>query len=263
MTKTGATESTRPDAADGKGSMNTLKILLLVVLVGGLLAAFKFLPINQYLGQFLSYVQALGIWGPILLAAAYIVATVLMVPGTILTLGAGFAFGLVGGVLSVMAGSVIGALCAFLVGRTMARGFVEQKARENPKFAAVDAAVETNGFKIVLLTRLSPIFPFNLLNYLFSVTNVRTRDYFFASWIGMFPGTVMYVYLGTAAKNLADLVSGNVEGGIGQKILLGVGLLATIIVTVYVTRLARQAIKEYVPESDSATSGSESFVNDE
>ncbi|NIP85363.1 MAG: hypothetical protein GTO03_07295 [Planctomycetales bacterium] len=262
MTSTGSTDATQPPPRTAVGVGSRLKIVLLLVLASGLLVAFKFLPVNQYLAQFLSFLEGLGVWAPILLAAAYIVATVLMVPGTILTLGAGFAFGLVKGVLSVMAGSVIGALCAFLVGRTLGRGFVEQKVRENPRFAAVDAAVERDGFKIVLLTRLSPLFPFNLLNYLFSVTKVRTRDYFFASWIGMFPGTVMYVYLGTAVKNVADLVSGKVERGMGAQIVFAVGLLATVIVTVYVTRIARRAIRECVPEQNSVSSRSAKVEND-
>ena len=235
-------------SSTGSGGGNLVKLLVLIAVVLGLFATAKFLPLNEYLGEFFESIRSLGIWGPVILAVAYILATVFMVPGTILTLGAGFTFGLVQGFFAVSVGSTLGALAAFLVGRTMARGFVEQKAKQNPRFAAIDHAVEQQGFKIVLLTRLSPVFPFNLLNYLFSITNVRTRDYFLASWIGMIPGTIMYVYLGTAAKNLADLLGGNVEGGIGKKVLLGVGLLATIVVTVFVTRIARQAIAQYVPE---------------
>jgi uncharacterized membrane protein YdjX (TVP38/TMEM64 family) len=101
-----------------------------------------------------------------------------------------------------------------------------------------------------LLTRLSPAFPFNVLNYLFSVTSVRFRDYFVASWIGMLPGTLMYVYFGTAIKNLADLAAGRFEGGTLQKVLLVVGLVATVAVTVYITKLARMAIRDYVPTEE-------------
>jgi uncharacterized membrane protein YdjX (TVP38/TMEM64 family) len=243
---------TSPDqaaAAEQKSkSSGGIKLLVLALVLVGLFVAFRFLPLGRYLGAFLEFAESLGIWGPVLLAAVYIVATVFMIPGSILTLGAGFTFGLVAGSLSVMVGSVVGSLAAFLVGRTFARDFVEQKAKENPKFAAIDQAVEREGFKIVLLTRLSPVFPFNLLNYLFSITNVRTRDYFFASWIGMLPGTIMYVYLGAAAKDLTQILSGNIEGGEGQKVLLGVGLVATIAVTIYVTRIARRALKAYVPD---------------
>lgn len=224
------------------------KLVALAIVIVALFVAFRFLPLGEYLGAFFEFVRSLGVWGPVVLAVVYIIATVFMFPGSILSLGAGFTFGLVKGVLAVMVGSVMGALAAFLLGRTVARDFVEQKASENPKFAAIDRAVEREGFKIVLLTRLSPVFPFNLLNYLFSITKVRTRDYFFATWIGMIPGIIMYVYLGAAAKNLAQILSGNVEGGLVQKALLGVGLVATILVTVYLTRLAREALKERVPD---------------
>jgi len=231
-----------------------VKLVLFALVIVGLSMAFKFLPLNEYLGSFFQTIQSLGVWGPALLAAAYVVSTVLMVPGTILTLGAGFAFGVVTGTVAVSIGSVLGALLAFLVGRTMVRDFVEQKVKQFPKFAAVDQAVEKAGFKIVLLTRLSPVFPFNALNYLFSITKVRTRDYFLASWIGMLPGTIMYVYFGTAVKNIADLIGGRFEGGTSQKVLLGVGLLATVVVTVYVTRVARSAIREFVPAESTPTS---------
>jgi uncharacterized membrane protein YdjX (TVP38/TMEM64 family) len=119
----------------------------------------------------------------------------------------------------------------------------------NSTFRAIDHAVEKYGFKIVLLTRLSPIFPFNLLNYAFGITKVRFRDYVLASWIGMFPGTVMYVYLGSAAKNLADLTSGTIAEGTGRQILFGFGLAATILLTFLVTRLVRRAMKEALPVS--------------
>lgn len=230
----------------GKTEKGLLRIILFAFALAGLFAAFQFLPVAEYLEEFLGLIQRIGFWGPVILVLMYILATVLMAPGVILTLVAGFSFGLLWGTIAVMAGSVIGSLCAFLVGRTIGREFVEQKAKENPKFAAIDRAVEQHGFKIVLLTRLSPIFPFNLLNYLFSITKVRTRDYFLASWIGMFPGTILYVYLGTAAKSLTEIASGEIEGGVQQKIVLAIGLIATILVTVSVTRIARQALREYV-----------------
>lgn len=241
---------------DKPATNSRAKLIVFGIVIAGLAAAFKFLPVNEYIGRFLQYVQSLGVWGPVLLAVVYVIATVMMVPGLILTLGAGFAFGLVQGTITVSIGSVIGATAAFLIGRTMARDFVEQKVAEFPKFSAVDKAVENAGFKIVLLTRLSPAFPFNVLNYLFSITSVRTRDYFFASWIGMLPGTLMYVYFGTAIKNIADLVGGRFEGGTGQKVLLAVGLLATVVVTVYVTRVARAAIREHVSTDEAVAQAS-------
>lgn len=240
---------TGDEAAKSGGRGAVVKLVVLIAVIAGLFVAFRFLPVNEYLTAFLEYVRALGAWGPVLLIVVYIIATVFMVPGSILSLGAGFVFGVVKGTIIISIASTLGAIAAFIAGRTLARGFVEQKAKENPSFGAIDRAVERSGFKIVLLTRLSPVFPFNLLNYLFSITNVRLRDYAIASWIGMLPGTVMYVYLGFAAKDLAQIASGNIEGGIGQKVLLGVGLVATIAVTIVITRIARNALKDKVPEA--------------
>ncbi len=220
--------------------------IVFVLVIVGLFVLFRTLPITAWLGTFLEWVQGLGFWGPVILGAVYVVATVTMLPGWILTLGSGFVFGLVVGTITVSVASTLGATAAFLVGRTFARGFVEKIASQNRKFAAVDRAVKDHGFKIVLLTRLSPLFPFNVLNYLFSLTSVRLRDYVLASWIGMFPGTLMYVYFGTAFKSLTEVISGDVEGGVAQKVLFAVGLVVTVIVTVYVTRVARRAIQQYV-----------------
>ncbi len=244
-TLTDSPAAERPNAATGK-------IVALVVALVGLIAAFKFLPIGEWLGAFLEYVDSLGVWGPVLLVAAYIIATVFMVPGTPLTLGAGFLFGPVLGTITVSVGSTIGAALAFLVGRFFARDFVEGLIQKSPKFAAVNQAVEQSGFKIVALTRLSPVFPFNVLNYLYGATKVSFKNYTLASWLGMLPGTLMYVYFGAAAQNLAEVLAGKFEGGLGAKILFGVGLLATIVVTIYVTKIAGAAIKKYVPAEEPA-----------
>ena len=224
------------------------RIVTLAVLVVSIGASLFLLPTQEYLSWFLAWVQRIGPWGAVLLGAAYIPAALLFVPGSLLTLGAGFALGVGLGTVAVSIGSTLGASAAFLAGRTLARGFIEAKISHNPRFRAIDQAVKHEGFKIVLLTRLSPVFPFNLLNYAFGLTPVSLRDYFLASWIGMLPGTVMYVYLGSAAKNLADLAAGKVEGGTGQQALFGVGLLATVAVTVAVTRVAKRALNAVAPD---------------
>ena len=224
------------------------RIVTLAVLVAAIGASLFLLPTQAYLSRFLAWVQRIGPWGAVLLGAAYIPAALLFIPGSLLTLGAGFALGVGLGTVAVSIGSTLGASAAFLAGRTLARGFIEAKISHNPRFRAIDQAVKHEGFKIVLLTRLSPVFPFNLLNYVFGLTPVSLRDYFLASWIGMLPGTVMYVYLGSAAKNLADLAAGKVKGGTGQQALFGVGLLATVAATVAVTRVAKRALNVVVPD---------------
>ena len=195
----------------------------------------------------LGWVDGLGPLGPTIFIIVYILACVLFVPGSVLTLGAGAVFGVVLGFVYVSIGSVLGATVAFLAGRYLARDMVAAKIEGNVKFAAIDKAVGREGWKIVGLTRLSPIFPFILLNYAYGLTRVSLRDYFFASWIGMIPGTIMYVYIGSLAKDLATL-GGERTRSAGEWVLYIFGLLATIIVSVYVTKVARRAMQEHVGE---------------
>ena len=173
----------------------------------------------------------------------YVVACVLFLPGSILTIGAGFLFKLRSGTVTVSIGATLGACAAFWVGRTVARGWVAKKIAGNAKFAAIDEAVGREGFKIVLLTRLSPVFPFNLLNYAFGLTRVRFRSYALASWIGMLPGTIMYVYIGSGLRSLADAAAGGGQQSPAQRIFFWAGLAVAVAVAVLVVRIARRALQ--------------------
>jgi len=204
---------------------------------------------QEWMNGALAWVDGLGWIGPVVFVVLYIGATVFFIPGSALTLGAGALFGVVKGSLLVSVASTLGATAAFLVGRYLAREWVARKIAKNEKFAAIDEAVGREGWKIVGLTRLSPVFPFTLLNYAYGLTNVKLRDYFFASWIGMMPGTVMYVYLGALARLGADVQ----DAGSAQTVLRIVGLAATVAVTLYVTRVARKALAKRVPVEDSGT----------
>ena len=144
-----------------------VRIAAAVAILASAIVALFVLPVKEYLLHFLEWVRGIGPVGAAVLAALYVPACLLFLPGWILSFGAGFAFGVVWGTVAVSAGSVLGATAAFVAGRTLARGLVESKVASNPKFTAMDQAVADEGFKIVLLTRLSPIFPFNLLNYAF------------------------------------------------------------------------------------------------
>jgi uncharacterized membrane protein YdjX (TVP38/TMEM64 family) len=174
----------------------------------------------------------------------YILASVFMLPGSVLTLGAGAVFGVMKGSAIVSVASTLGATAAFLVGRHLARERVARMIAGNERFLAIDEAVGREGWKIVGLTRLSPVFPFNLLNYAYGITKVRLRDYFLASWVGMLPGTLMYVYLGSLAGSLATLGRQGAGRTPAQWALYAVGLLATVAVTVFVTRIARAALAQ-------------------
>ena len=153
----------------------------------------------------LTWIQELGAVGAIAFIALYAIATVAFFPGSILTLGAGVVFGVVQGALYVWIGATFGATLAFLVGRYLVRGLGDaEDCRTIPGFRAIDAAVGREGLKIVLLTRLSPIFPFNLLNYAFGVTSVSLKDYMLGC-VGMIPGTILYVYIGSLGGSLAAI----------------------------------------------------------
>jgi len=203
-----------------------------------LLAAARYFRVQDFLKQALDWVGTLGPWGPAIFAGIYVVSTVLLIPGSVLTLGAGAVFGLGRGLVLVSAASTIAATVAFLIGRYLARDVVARKIEGNERFGAIDRAVAAEGWKIVLLTRLSPAFPFTLLNYAFGLTQVKLGHYVLASWVGMLPGTVMYVYLGS----LAQAATVERVRTPGEWALYGVGLLATITVTVLVTRIARRAL---------------------
>lgn len=217
--------------------MSAGRIVALLVFVAAVVAAFVFLDVRAVLREGLDLVARLGPWGPIIFIVVYIVATVLFLPGSVLTLGAGAVFGLAWGSVYVSIASTLGATAAFLTGRYLARGWVAKKIEGNAAFAAIDRAVAAEGWKIVGLTRLSPAFPFSLLNYAFGLTRVGLRDFVVASWIGMMPGTVMYVYIGSLARAAGDRTRTP-----GEWALLAVGLLATIAVTVVITRIARTAL---------------------
>jgi uncharacterized membrane protein YdjX (TVP38/TMEM64 family) len=227
-----------------------LRIVVALLLVAAVLTGLVILPVKDYLAGLFQAIKSVGPWGPVLLAGAYVVACLLFIPGSVLTLGAGFLFGVVRGTIAVSVGSVLGATAAFLVGRTLLRGWIEKRMAAYPRFQAIDRAVGKEGFKIVLLIRLSPVFPFNLLNYAFGLTNVQLWQYVLASWIGMVPGTLMYVYLGSALKNLAEVAAGAPKGGTSQTVFFVAGLVMTVVATIVITRVARRALSEAVAAHD-------------
>jgi uncharacterized membrane protein YdjX (TVP38/TMEM64 family) len=239
--------------------LRRISLSILLVMLGFLISAMPalaqasatssgFNP-QSLLKNALEWVASLGSIGAIAFIGIYIVATVAFLPGSILTLGAGVVFGVWWGAFYVFIGATLGATAAFLVGRYLARNWVAKKIAGNDKFNAIDRAVGKEGLKIVLLTRLSPIFPFNLLNYAFGLTGVSIQDYIIGS-LGMIPGTLMYVYIGSLAGNLALIGTNNLQptNSSLQWTIRIVGFIATVAVTVYVTRIAKQALNDLTVE---------------
>lgn len=195
----------------------------------------------------LQWIDGLGPLGAIAFILLYIVATVAFLPGVILTLGAGVIFGVFLGSLYVFIGATAGATAAFLVGRYLARDWVMSKIAPHQKFQALAEAVAQEGLKIVILTRLSPLFPFNLLNYGYGITGVSLQDYMLGS-LGMIPGTIMYVYIGSLTGSLTTIGMGTGQvNSSGQWLMRLVGLIATVAVTIYVAKIAKKALDKAIP----------------
>ncbi len=226
-----------------------LKLLLVSSLVAITVVAAKQFNVQELLRTSLIWVESLGSWGVAAFIVIYNVATILFIPGTLLTMSGGVLFGVVWGSIYVAIAATLGATWAFLIGRYLCRDVVCRMIQGNAKFKAIDKAVTKEGFKIVLLTRLSPVLPFNLLNYAFGVTQVSLRDYILGS-LGMIPGTVMYVYLGSLVGDVAMLGkpdrSTSPETQIIQWVIRGVGLMATVALTIYLARLAKKALNTTV-----------------
>lgn len=237
---------------------STIRWLSVAVIGIAVLTIVRLVPLQQGVGVMSDWISELGVWGPVVLGLLYVVATVLFVPGTILSLAAGAMFGLGVGMVTVSISSTVGASLAFLIARYVARDKVAAIARRNRQFGAIDRAIGEGGWKIVALLRLSPAIPFNLQNYLYGLTPVRFWPYVLTSWIAMLPGTFLYIYLGHLTK---AAVGGDRARTPAEWAMLGVGLLATIAVTVYITRLARQKLNEQV-EEDALDSAAERGLND-
>jgi uncharacterized membrane protein YdjX (TVP38/TMEM64 family) len=234
------------------------KIALAATAVAVFVAAVILLPLRQWTLWFIEWVRGLGTIGVFIYVIAYVTAAVMMFPASLLTLAAGFLYGPLWGTLLVSPTSVLAATLAFLLGRSVARDWIKHRIETNPRFSAVDAAVGENGAKVVFLLRLSPMFPFTLLNYALGLTRVRLRDFIFASFVVMLPGTFLYVYLGSSVANLAALSSGKAtRGGPWEHVLFWSGLAATILVVTLVTRTARKALNRSLqqPPETSQTIG--------
>ncbi len=218
-------------------------ILIGIALVAAIVVARR-IGAGSLLNEALNWIASLGPLGPIVFIVIYIAACVAFVPGSILTIGAGVIFGVVRGSIYVSIAATLGATAAFLVGRYFARGWVAARLEGNPKFKAIDDAVGREGWKIVILTRLSPIFPFNLLNYAYGLTKVTLRDYVIASWAGMIPGTVMFVYIGSLSSDVARAASGGGAQTPARWALNALGFAATVAVAIYATRIGTRALRE-------------------
>jgi uncharacterized membrane protein YdjX (TVP38/TMEM64 family) len=212
-----------------------LKIVLGILVVAALVVMVRMLPVAAWLTSFQAYVRGLGAVGYIVYALVYAICVVFFVPASILTLGAGAIFGLVAGTLVVIVGATLGATIAFILARTVMRRRVEKMTEGNAKFRALDRAITREGAKIVLLVRLSPIFPFTYINYAFGLTGVRLATYIWTTLIGIAPATFAFVYIGSIASQAAT-------ANRARLIVYIAGGIVALAVSIFVGRIASRAV---------------------
>ena len=209
----------------------------------------------------LEWVESLGHYGPLAMIGGYVAVCTFSVPGAPLTLGCGFLFGVAEGTLIATIGSTMGATVAFLIARFGGRGFFRAKVGRRIKFRRLDRAARRHGFTIVLLTRMSPVFPFNLLNYVFGFTSVHFRDYIFATMIGVVPVSILYVYVGSLMKTLAQVATGKVDPAALQPWVIVISLVLTVgavaIMATFAKRMLEKALRaEESPAAQQSADGS-------
>jgi len=200
----------------------------------------RLLPLGSWLTVFQAWVKGLGPAGMLVYGVLYVAVTLALGPAFLLTLGAGFLYGLWPGLALVWISATTGAALAFLIARSFGRPHVEKLARRSQTFGAIDRAVGAKGWRIVLLLRLNPLVPFVVSNYLYGLTAVTFWPYVLATATGMLPLTVLYSYLGAAGgAALADR-----RRSLWEWAALALGLIVTIVATVSISRIARRELEK-------------------
>ena len=211
---------------------------------------------GKYVPRLDGWVEGAGAWAPVVYLAVCLVAGVLMVPGSATKLAAGALFGLGQGMVWGFLGAVLGSVAAFTVARFSRRSWLQQRLERLPRLQAFDHSVADDGRRIAILVRLSPLIPFNVLNYALGFSRVRARDYLLASF-GMIPSIWLYVYSGQVARDLAEASGGGGGKAWWEWLVIAVGLGATVWVTTIVGRKASAAVRMAPEEAEAAATGLE------
>lgn len=232
--------------------MSRWKVLAALIGLGALLAAARVLPLADWTIQLVEVIRSSGAWGVALFIAIYAVSTVALLPGSILTMVAGFVYGPIYGLFVVVPAALLGATSAFLLGRTVLRDWVRRKMDASPRTRALDKAIDREAFKLVLLLRLSPLVPFNVLNYALSLSGISTGRFFLATLVGEIPGGWLYVYLGSLVTTAAQLSSSSVPQTPFRTVFYIAGLAATFAAAVLSARIAKRALAGALPADEAS-----------
>jgi uncharacterized membrane protein YdjX (TVP38/TMEM64 family) len=205
------------------------------------------LPFSDWIAEITEWSKLHPVAGPVLYIVGVVIATVLFVPGSGSMMIAGFLFGLAPGIIFAALGIAIGAQFAFLFARLGARHWVEEKVAGNPRMQAIENGLREEAFLIIVLTRLSLVIPFNILNYSYGITSVRARTHFIATSLGMLPAVGLYVYLGTLARDIGQILSGEATPSDLGYWIAAAGITAIVVLTWAIHRTASRALAKHLP----------------
>lgn len=231
-----------------RGLLNRLAMVIIFLV---LVYALYVLPIAEPVTALIEWARAHRTAGAFVYVGCVVLATVLFVPGSGSMMIAGYLFGLGLGTLVSAIAIALGAQCAFLMGRFVARDWVAKKVAGSPRLVAIEAGLREEAFLIVVLTRLSLVIPFNLLNYAYGITSVRAGVHLLATAVGMLVPVALYVYLGTLARDIGQILSGAATPTAMGYRIAGAGVVAIVVLTWVMHRAATRALEQHLPPLDS------------
>lgn len=220
-------------------------VLALVIL------SIRFLPFQEYGLALLETIQSWGPLAPVICVAVYVVWVLCLLPGSVMTVGAGVMFG-TWGIPVAVAGGMASSTAAFLIARYWGRARIREWTRRSQKIRVLDRALQESGWVVVLLSRLSPIVPYNVSNYFFGITSISFGAYFTATLAGMLPGTVLYAYAGSLGHKI---ISGEEEIGMVHYVFLAGGIAATAALGIYLQKKLKRAAAQLDEEEDLTSEG--------
>lgn len=238
------------DLDDSARQTNRHRLLLGVSFLAALIVGISALPLEAWLEHSAGWIDANPFAGGLLFVVLFVVLTVAMIPGSILVLSGGYLFGMYIGAPLSWLGVILGAALSAYVSRTIARGWLTRRFEHDSRFLAIDSAVARRGFMIVALTRLSLIVPFNVLNVIYGLSRIPIARMVAATALGMIPAVALYTYLGTVAKNINQLFSGDLDRGWTEEVIVIFGLCMVAIVTYVVHRTATTALKRELQDTE-------------
>ena len=215
-------------------------LLVLVVVIAGLL----FGGANDLVRRLFEWIGSLGPLAPVLYVLLHALAVVLLIPGLLFPVGAGFLFGVGLGAVCSIAGKVLGAWIAFSLSRYFLQGRAREFLAEHPTLETLDRNLPEQGWKAVLLVRLVPVIPFKLSNYLFGLTRFRKRDVLIGTTLGAVPFSLLNAYIGSAAANVTRLGASTQPRTQFEWIVWGVGLLVATAAALGIMVMARRALRK-------------------